>query len=50
MTRISAGLDVANVTGYSNFALPAEKSACKMVDADNMDELAGFLKNEAKVI
>lgn len=48
--EVKAPVEVTNATAYSNFSLPAEKGACKMVDADNMDELAGLLKNEAKVI
>jgi len=48
--KVIPAIDVANVTDYSNFALPAAKGECKMVEADNMDELAALLKNEAKVI
>jgi electron transfer flavoprotein beta subunit len=33
-----------------NFDLPPTKSAVKMVDADNMDELVRLLHEEAKVI
>ncbi len=35
---------------YDSFALPAEKSGCKMIDAANIDELVNLLKNEAKVL
>ncbi|MGB0521584.1 MAG: electron transfer flavoprotein subunit beta/FixA family protein [Flammeovirgaceae bacterium] len=48
--KVIPAVEVANATAYSNFTLPEAKGACKMVDADNMDELAGLLKNEAKVI
>ena len=32
------------------FTKPAEKGACKLVNADNLDELISLLHNEAKVI
>lgn len=48
--KVIPPVDVADVTAYSNFTLPEAKGECKMVDAENMDELAGLLKNEAKVI
>jgi len=37
-------------TSVSSYALPAEKSECKLVDADNVQELVDLLRNEAKVI
>ncbi len=37
-------------TNAANFEKPAEKSACKMIDADNVAELVALLHNEAKVI
>ena len=43
-------VNVANTTQYSNFELPAPKGDCKMIEADNIAELVGLLKNEAKVI
>lgn len=36
-----------NITSYEK---PAAKSACKIVDADNVEELISLLHNEAKVI
>lgn len=39
-----------NMTHAVNFEKPAPKSACKMVDASNVDELVSLLHNEAKVI
>lgn len=33
-----------------SFDLPEGKSACKYIDADNMDELVSLLHNEAKVL
>ncbi|MFT5025178.1 MAG: electron transfer flavoprotein beta subunit, partial [Flavobacteriales bacterium] len=32
------------------YTLPPEKSACKMIDADNVQELVNLLQNEAKAI
>ena len=34
----------------ANFDAPTPKAACKMVDANNMEELVNLLQNEAKVI
>lgn len=39
-----------NKTSIISFEKPAEKSAVKLVDADNIDELISLLHNEAKVI
>lgn len=42
---------VLDVTTQSvKFEKPAEKGACKMISADNIDELIELLHNEAKVI
>ncbi|NLR91045.1 electron transfer flavoprotein subunit beta/FixA family protein [Flammeovirga agarivorans] len=41
---------VEGVTTYQSFELPEEKGDCKMVDAGQMDELVGLLKNEARVL
>jgi electron transfer flavoprotein beta subunit len=37
-------------TNYDSYILPDAKSACKMIDPENMDELVALLHNEAKVI
>ncbi len=37
-------------TATTSFEKPVAKSACKLVDADNVDELINLLHNEAKVI
>jgi len=37
-------------TAATKFDKPEAKGACKMVDADNLDELISLLHNEAKVI
>ena len=39
-----------NKTVATSFEKPAPKSACKMIDADNVAELVNLLHNEAKVI
>jgi electron transfer flavoprotein beta subunit len=36
--------------GVSVFALPAEKTGCKMISADDAAQLVSLLHNEAKVI
>jgi electron transfer flavoprotein beta subunit len=38
------------LTSFESYALPDAKSACKMIDPENMDELVTLLHNEAKVI
>ena len=39
-----------NLISSESFEKPAEKSACKLVDAGNVGELVDLLHNEAKVI
>ncbi len=39
-----------NTTASISFEKPEAKSACKMIDADNVEELINLLHNEAKVI
>jgi electron transfer flavoprotein beta subunit len=41
---------IADLTSYSEYALPPAKSAVKLIDPNNMDELVALLHNEAKVI
>lgn len=43
-------IEATEKTNITNFEKPAEKSACKMIDADNVAELVELLHNEAKVI
>ena len=38
------------LTVFESYELPPAKSACKMIDPENMDELVNLLHNEAKVI
>ncbi|MFN5148142.1 MAG: electron transfer flavoprotein subunit beta/FixA family protein [Flavobacteriia bacterium] len=39
-----------NMTTYVGYTMPNAKSACKMIDPTNLDQLVEFLHNEAKVI
>jgi electron transfer flavoprotein beta subunit len=39
-----------NLTSFVSYELPNEKSECKYIDANNMDELVELLHSEAKVI
>ncbi len=41
---------IDTLTSFESYELPAAKSACKMIDPANMDELVELLHNEAKVI
>lgn len=41
---------IEELTSYVEYGLPAAKSAVKMIDPNNMDELVALLHNEAKVI
>jgi electron transfer flavoprotein beta subunit len=38
------------LTAFESYSLPAAKTACKMINPENMDELVELLHNEAKVI
>lgn len=48
--QIRPAIDSSTKTTVGNFEKPAPKSAVKMIDADNMQELVSLLHNEAKVI
>ncbi len=43
-------VDFEATTATVNYEKPEAKSACKLVDADNVEELISLLHNEAKVI
>ena len=47
---VVAAQGAADKTQVNSFEKPAEKAACKMVDAENLDQLIELLHNEAKVI
>lgn len=42
--------EATNSTEIKSFTLPAAKTGCKYVDAENIDELVSLLRNEAKAI
>jgi electron transfer flavoprotein beta subunit len=48
--QVVAPVAVENLTEFVTYTMPAAKSACKMIDPNNMDELVELLHNEAKVI
>ena len=48
--QVVAALAVDQMTTYVNYTMPNAKSACKMIDPSNMDQLVELLHNEAKVI
>lgn len=43
-------VDSPKLTAFKKYALPPAKSACKMIDPENVDELVNLLHTEAKVI
>jgi electron transfer flavoprotein beta subunit len=48
--KVVAAEAVANATTIVKYDYPAEKKGCKMISADNVEELVSLLHNEAKVI
>ena len=48
--EIVPAVDAGQHTSVKAYSLPPEKSACKFVDPENVDELVSLLHNEAKVI
>jgi electron transfer flavoprotein beta subunit len=48
--NVIAAVEAQELTHFISYTLPPEKSACKMIDPENMDELVALLHNEAKVI
>ena len=42
--------DAETLTSFESYSLPEAKSAYKLIDPENMDELVELLHNEAKVI
>lgn len=48
--NVVAAVETTNHTQVLSYDLPAEKSAVKLVDPENMDELVRLLSEEAKVI
>jgi len=48
--KVVAPVAVEELTSYVNYTMPNAKSAVKMINPENMDELVELLHNEAKVI
>jgi electron transfer flavoprotein beta subunit len=48
--QVVAPIAVDQMTSYVTYTMPNAKSACKMIDPTNMDQLVELLHNEAKVI
>jgi len=48
--QVIAPAAIEELTSYQEYSLPAAKSAVKLIDPNNMDELVALLHNEAKVI
>ena len=48
--NVVAPVEIDQLTSFENYTMPAAKSACKMIDPNNMDELVALLHQEAKVI
>lgn len=48
--NVVAATDAANATEIKSYSLPPEKTGCKYVDADNVEQLIDLLHNEAKAI
>lgn len=48
--QVVAPVAVESLTSYVSYSMPPAKSAVKMIDPSNMDQLVELLHNEAKVI
>ena len=48
--KVVSPVAVDALTSFVSYEMPQAKSACKMIDPSNMDELVALLHNEAKVI
>jgi electron transfer flavoprotein beta subunit len=48
--QVIAPISIENLSTFTSYTMPASKSACKMIDPMNMDELVALLHNESKVI
>lgn len=47
---VVAPIEMETLTSFVSYDTPSAKSACKIIDPENMDELVNLLHNEAKVI
>lgn len=48
--NVVSAQDIEDLTSFVSYEMPGEKSAVKMIDPENMDELVSLLHSEAKVI
>lgn len=48
--KVVAGTDVQPLIAVSDYQAPPQKSACKMIDPEHLEELADLLHREARVI
>jgi len=48
--NVVPAVEQENLTSVVGYSMPDEKSGCKYIDPENMDELIELLHNEAKVI
>ncbi|SFE99634.1 electron transfer flavoprotein subunit beta/FixA family protein [Thermoflexibacter ruber] len=48
--QVIPAVAVTTTTQVANYEVPAPRSSCKMIDANNVEQLVDLLKNEAKVI
>lgn len=48
--NVIPAVEVADLTSFVSYEMPGEKSAVKIIDPENMDELVALLHSEAKVI
>ena len=48
--EVKPAAEIEMLTKSVKFELPEAKGACKMIDAEQAEQLVGFLKNEAKVL
>ncbi len=48
--NVVAPAAISPLTTFMGYSMPSAKSACKMIDPNNMEELVELLHNEAKVI
>jgi electron transfer flavoprotein beta subunit len=48
--QVVSPVSVETLTAFVSYEMPDAKSACKMIDPSNMDQLVELLHNEAKVI
>jgi electron transfer flavoprotein beta subunit len=48
--NVVPAIEQENLTSVVSYSMPEQKSGCKYIDPENMDELIELLHNEAKVI